>query len=164
MSFNSHIGPRTLGRLLLCFVAACAVAATAASAAPAKNGNGAACVLQAKLAAENETGSTSTATGHTLIVVRENGTVEAKTTIDNMDGETFTAGHIHEAPLGIAGPAVLLLFGGPPTSASHIKQSGDAAPLGDTTGADLCANPSAYYVNYHTTAFPAGAIRGQLHQ
>jgi Ni/Co efflux regulator RcnB len=68
-------------RLMLCLVAACAVAAPIASAAPAENSNGVMCVLHAKLAAESETGSTS---------------------------------------------------------------------------------PSAYYVNYHTTAFPAGAIRGQL--
>jgi hypothetical protein len=48
------------------------------------------------------------------------------------------------------------------TSARHIKQSGVATPNPGTTGADLCGNPSAYYVNYHTTAFAAGAIRGQL--
>jgi hypothetical protein len=40
---------------------------------------------------------------------------------------------------------------------------GTATPNPGTTGADLCQSPSAYYVNYHTTAFPGGAIRGQLH-
>ena len=50
----------------------------------------------------------------------------------------------------------------PATNARHIKQSGVATPNTGTTGADLCQNPSAYYVNYHTTAFPGGAIRGQL--
>ena len=47
-------------------------------------------------------------------------------------------------------------------SPRHFEQTDYAAPLATTTGADLCANPSAYYVNYHTTAFPGGAIRGQL--
>jgi hypothetical protein len=151
-------------RFILCLVAACTVAAPTASVAPAKSGLGVICVLHAKLAAKNETtGSTSTAKGHTLIKVRNDGTIEFKTKIKNDDGETFTAAHIHQAPVGVEGPAVELLFGGPPTSAGHIKQSGVAAPLANTTGADLCANPSAYYVNYHTTAFPAGAIRGQLH-
>ena len=41
--------------------------------------------------------------------------------------------------------------------------SGIATPNAGTTGAALCANPAAYYVNYHTTAFAGGAIRGQLH-
>jgi CHRD domain len=153
-------------RLILCLVAACAVVAPTASVAPAKNGNGVMCVLHAKLAAKNETtGSTSTAKGHTLIKVRTDGTIEFKTHILNKNGETFVAGHIHQAPAGVAGPIVVPMFvsPSPPTSARHIKQNGVATPNAGTTGAQLCANPTAYYVNYHTTAFTGGAIRGQLH-
>jgi len=153
-------------RLMLFFVVACAVAALSASATSAKNGRGVLCVLHAKLAAKNETtGSTSTAKGHTLIKVRQDGTIEFKTQINNKNRETFVAGHVHQAPAGVAGPVVVPLFvpPAPPTSARHIKQSGVATPNPGTTGADLCANPNAYYVNYHTTAFPGGAIRGQLH-
>jgi hypothetical protein len=152
-------------RLTLCFVVACAIAALAASGAPAKSGKGVMCVLHAKLAAKNETtGSTSTAKGHALIKVRSDGAIEFKTQILNTSHETFVAGHIHEAPVGFAGPIVVPLFVSPTaaTSARHIKQSGVATPNAGTTGADLCADPSAYYVNYHTTAFTAGAIRGQL--
>jgi hypothetical protein len=153
-------------RLIVCFVAVCSAAVLAASGAAAKNGHGTMCVLHAKLSAKNETtGSTSTAKGHTLIKVREDGTIEFKTQILNTNHETFVAGHIHQAPVGVAGPIVVPLFvsPAPPTSARHIKQSGVATPNAGTTGAGLCANPSAYYVNYHTTAFPGGAIRGQLH-
>jgi len=152
-------------RLIVCFVAVCLAAVLAASGAAAKNGHGTMCVLHAKLSAKNETtGSTSTAKGHTLIKVREDGTIEFKTQILNKNHETFVAGHIHQAPVGVAGPIVVPLFvsPAPPTSARHIKQSGVATPNAGTTGAGLCANPSAYYVNYHTTAFPGGAIRGQL--
>jgi CHRD domain len=152
--------------LILCLVAACAVVTSTANVAPAKNGNGVMCVLHAKLSAGNETtGSTSTAKGHTLIKVRSNGTIEFKTHILNKSGETFVAGHIHRAPVGVAGPIVVPLFvaPSPPTSARHIKESGVATPNAGTTGADLCNTPSAYYVNYHTTAFPGGAIRGQMH-
>src|SRR5215510_2772518 len=152
-------------RLIVCFVAVCSAAALAASGAAAKNGPGTMRVLHAKLSAKNETtGSTSTAKGHTLIKVREDGTIQFKTQILNKNHETFVAGHIHQAPVGVAGPIVVPLFvsPAPPTSARHIKQSGVATPNAGTTGAGLCANPSAYYVNYHTTAFPGGAIRGQL--
>jgi len=147
-------------RLILGVAAACAIVALTASGAPAKNGNGVMCVLNANLAAP--TGSTSTAKGHTQIKVRANGTIEFKTHILNKSGETFTAGHVHQAPLGaIAVP--LFVPPTPATSARHIRQSGVATPNAGTTGAALCANPSAYFVNYHTTALPGGAIRGQLH-
>ena len=153
-------------RLIICLAVACAAAAPAASMAEGKSGRGTMCVLHAKLTAKNETtGSTSTAKGHTLIKVRNDGTIQFKTQINNKQHETFIAGHIHQAPAGVAGPIVVPLFvsPAPPTSARHIKQRGVATPNAGTTGADLCHNPSAYYVNYHTTAFPGGAIRGQLH-
>jgi CHRD domain len=152
-------------RLSACLVAACAVAALVVSGAPAKSGQGVMCVLHAKLSAKNETtGSTSIAKGHTLIKVRNDGTIAFKTQILNKNHETFVAGHIHKAPVGVAGPIVVPLFvtPTPPTNARHIKQSGTATPNAGTTGADLCANPGAYYVNYHTTVFLGGAIRGQL--
>ena len=53
----------------------------------------------------------------------------------------------------LAQPLALMAQGG---SAPQLPNPG-------TTGGDLCQNTSAYYVNYHTTAFPGGAIRGQLH-
>jgi hypothetical protein len=137
-----------------------------ASGAPAKSGNGVLCVLHAKLSAANETPPTaSTARGQTKIKVRQNGTIQFKTKIKNPNGETFIAGHVHRAPVGVAGPIVVPLFvpPAPATNARHIKQKGVATPNPGTTGTDLCTNPSAYYVNYHTTAFPGGAIRGQLH-
>jgi hypothetical protein len=153
-------------RLILCLVVVCALGVPIGSVASAKSDVGVMCVLHAKLAAGNETPpTTSVAKGHTLVKVRNDGTIEFKTHINNKGHETFIAGHIHQAPVGFAGPVVVPLFVAPslPTNARHIKQSGVAAPNAGTTGAALCQSPSAYYVNYHTTAFPAGAIRGQLH-
>ena len=152
-------------RFITCFLAACSAAVLAAGATPAKNGQGVLCVLQAKLTAKSETtGSTSTAKGHTQIKVRTDGTIEFKTQILNRGHETFVAGHIHQAPVGVAGPVVVPLFVSPTpaTNARHIRQSGVGTPNAGTTGAAICQDPSAYYVNYHTTAFTGGAIRGQL--
>jgi hypothetical protein len=150
-------------RLILCFAVGCLALVLGAGAAPAKSPKGTMCVLHAKLTAKSETtGSTSVAKGHTLIKVRANGTIEFKTKILNKAHETFFAGHIHEAPAGSAGSIVVPLFAST-TSALQIKQSGVATPNAGTTGAELCQNPSAFYVNYHTTAFTGGAIRGQLH-
>jgi hypothetical protein len=152
-------------RLIACLVSVCTVAVLLSSVAAGGSGRGTMCVLHAKLSAKNETtGSTSVAKGHTLIKVRNDGTIEFKTQINNRNHEPFVAGHIHQAPVGVAGPIVVPLFvaPSPPTSARHIKQRGVATANAGTTGANLCQNPSAYYVNYHTTAFGGGAIRGQL--
>jgi hypothetical protein len=166
---NKREGSQFMRRLIVCLIAVGAAAVPATSAAKGtaneKSGGGTMCVLHARLSAANETtGSTSTAKGHTLIKVRNDGAIQFKTQIHNRSHETFVAGHIHQAPAGVAGPVVVPLFvsPAPPTSARHIKQRGTATPNAGTTGADLCTNPSAYYVNYHTTAFPGGAIRGQV--
>jgi hypothetical protein len=132
---------------------------------PKGSGNGVACVLHAKLNAR-EAGTTSVAKGHTLIKVRRNGTIEYKTHILNKGGESFFAGHVHQAPAGSTGPIAFPLFrGASPTTARHIRDSGSvpaATPADQQFASALCQNPSAYYVNYHSTQNPGGAVRGQL--
>jgi len=150
-------------RYLLCVltVIAALVAATSATAGPNGSDEATMCVLNTQLsAAEETTGSTSTASGHAQIKVRNDGTIEWNVFVLNPDGETFTAGHIHLAPVGVAGPVVQPLHMSGNTTDMQIRDTGEASPA--DLGAAICANPSAYYVNYHTTAFSGGAIRGQL--
>jgi len=150
----------------LCISALVAVVtalAVATSVTAGENGSDGAtmCVYTTQLRAENEVPtSTSTAWGNSQIKVRNDGTIEFKTHIVNPDAELFLAGHIHFAPAGVAGGVVQPLFQGGPTTDSQIMQSGEVSnpPL----GAAICANPSAYYVNYHTLANLPGAVRGQL--
>jgi hypothetical protein len=151
-----------------CLIAATVLAALAAvgpaGARPGGSDQGTMCVHNTRLVAANETtGSTSTAKGHAQIKVRNDGTIEWKVFVLNRAGETFTAGHIHLGPAGVAGGVVLPLHMGGATTARHIRDRGESStPASITLGTAICANPSAYYVNYHTTAFPGGAIRGQL--
>jgi hypothetical protein len=146
---------------LLLFTLASLAFPAATAAGPSSSDQATTCVFTTQLRAKNEVpGSTSPATGATQIKVRNDGTIEFKTHILNPDNETFVAGHIHLAPAGAAGPVVQPLFVDGPTSDRQIMQIGEVSnpALGDA----ICANPSGYYVNYHTTTFPAGATRGQL--
>jgi hypothetical protein len=126
------------------------------------SGNAAACVLNTKLTRENETGSTSEARGHAQVKVRNDGTIEWKAFILNKAGETFFAGHIHLGRAGMTGPIVVPTTTFiPPTSDKTIQTRGESAAF-PVVAADLCANPANYYINFHTVANAAGAIRGQL--
>ncbi|MBU3077906.1 CHRD domain-containing protein [Sphingomonas quercus] len=70
--------------------------------------------------------------------------------------DTPTMAHIHKAAAGKAGPVVV------PLDAPANGMSQGCKPVAaDLLGAIL-ASPADYYVNVHTAAFPAGAIRGQL--
>lgn len=76
--------------------------------------------------------------------------------------DTLVAGHIHEEEEGQNGPVVLDLR---PTAADrHGNRLSNCVT--DTTGpndvADILADPSEYYVNFHTNVYPGGALRGQL--
>jgi hypothetical protein len=67
--------------------------------------------------------------------------------------------HIHSGKSGVAGPIVVLLS--PPKTGTGAS-SGCVANVDPETVSAIQAMPADFYVNVHTTAFPSGAIRGQL--
>jgi hypothetical protein len=71
---------------------------------------------------------------------------------------TPTAAHIHRGAFGVAGPIVVGLN---PTFGSGCT-SGTVMNVDANLIAEIIANPSAFYVNVHSTEFPNGAARGQL--
>jgi hypothetical protein len=147
--------------ILLATGAVAAIAAAVAVAGPSGSDNGTMCVENAQLRPENETPtSTSTAKGHAQIKVRNDGTIEYRWFILNKDAESFFVGHIHRKnPNSPVGPPVVFLFSGPATTERHIRGEGETT---SPVAADICENPTAYYVNFHTTANAPGAIRGDL--
>lgn len=75
-----------------------------------------------------------------------------------------TAAHIHIGPRNEPGPVVVPLAT-PPSATSTVSACITAAEGGALTPAELAAivaDPGAYYVNVHTTMWPAGEVRGQL--
>jgi hypothetical protein len=69
---------------------------------------------------------------------------------------TVTAAHIHRGAAGTNGPPVITLD--PPDD----NDSDDCDTADDALVDEIRANPSAFYVNVHTTDYPDGAIRGQI--
>lgn len=85
--------------------------------------------------------------------------------VSNLD--PVVAAHIHVGGVDVAGPVVVDLA---ITQAETETRDGITAftqcltDLDATLLADIEANLAGYYVNVHTTTFPAGAVRGQLVQ
>ena len=102
--------------------------------------------------ASEETPTGSAATG-SAVGNYNSDTKELKLTI-TYSGLVPTAGHIHKGAVGVSGP-VVFPFASVATSPIVFDAVLDAAQE-----ADLMAG--LYYVNFHTPAFPAGEIRGQL--
>jgi CHRD domain len=73
----------------------------------------------------------------------------------------YSASHLHQAPVGVAGPVVVNLAAAhapnTPTSGSWL---GFAVPISDVLAANLIAGN--LYINTHSSLFPGGEIRGQL--
>ena len=89
-----------------------------------------------------------------LILNQGQGTITYTLSVAFID--PATAAHIHEAPAGTAGPVVVPLI--PPTSG----MSSGTIVVGKELVKEIRQNPEDYYVNVHNTAYPSGAVRGQL--
>lgn len=102
-------------------------------------------------------GDPDAAGGMIVIVNPARDTVCFLTRWSNIDG-TVVAAHIHRAPVGVPGPVVIPLFSGSLAGTDKLRDCVSANGL----AAELIANPSAFYVNIHSTVYPTGAIRAQL--
>lgn len=76
----------------------------------------------------------------------------------DVDG-TVSAAHIHAAPEGEPGPVVVPLFSG---SFDGTASTSDCVSASRELVKAIRKDPEAYYVNVHSSVFPAGAVRGQL--
>ena len=70
------------------------------------------------------------------------------------------AAHLHRGVAGTNGPIVVPLTA--PPSGNPGTSSGCVRNVGAALVTAIRANPEQFYVNVHTRAFPAGAVRGQL--
>ncbi len=69
-----------------------------------------------------------------------------------------TAAHIHSGAAGVAGPVVVTLV--TPDADGNVQ---GCVPVNRALVKQILRNPAGYYVNVHTSDFPAGgAVRGQL--
>ena len=144
----------TLSKALAFCLATTTLVAVSASAQTAQNGGR---KLQTSLtgAAEAPNSGDSDGSGTASVIVNPGQKrICYDLRVANIDAAT--AAHIHEAPVGVAGPVKVTLD--PPSD-------GDSSGCVDVSRAlalEILKRPADYYVNIHNPAFPAGAIRGQL--
>jgi hypothetical protein len=78
--------------------------------------------------------------------------------VDNIDQPAMA--HIHQGVAGTNGPIVINLV--PPNAGDPGHSSGCVPEVDPALLESIHRTPSEFYVNVHTGAFPAGAVRGQL--
>jgi len=102
-------------------------------------------------------GDPDASAGMVILVLPRTDVVCFVTKWRNIDG-TVVAAHIHPAPVGVPGPVAVPLFSGTFNGTDRARGCVSAAGWAD----DIAANPSGFYVNIHSTVYPAGAVRAQL--
>ena len=80
------------------------------------------------------------------------GTGEVCWTIKVAGVDPVLMAHIHSGASTTTGPIVVFLN----------PYTGDCADISRELALAIITDPGSYYVNVHTTVYPAGAVRGQL--
>lgn len=108
----------------------------------------------------------TTATGQAQLYVSPT-TVDFLLAASNITG--ITMAHIHTGATGVAGPVVVALFlpGAPTAAVNGVFASGTLSAANLPSGVTLESLKALLlsgnaYINVHTTANPAGEIRGQV--
>src|SRR4029453_2284952 len=99
-------------------------------------------------------------TGTATITIDRNGRTLCYTITTQNVALPLLAAHIHEAPVGEAGPVVVPLFTQPINAATVGPTC--LTDLDKNLVKDIIRNPENYSVNFHNAPFPNGAVRGQL--
>src|SRR2546427_1846536 len=117
---------------------------------------------------------TSESQGHAQIKILQDGTIESVVILNNKGDESVRFGHIHHLSAGAATGPVIWWLSSPVgvdlnLTDRHIdiRQTGIfvANPhfsTGAAALAELLANPSNFYVNFHSDICPGGVARGFL--
>jgi hypothetical protein len=122
-------------------------------------------IWQADLSPANEVPARPTAASGTAGLAFDGTTVTYSVELHNISSVLF--GHIHSGAAGVNGPVRVFLFPGPTTGAVDgvlVQGSFTAADMRPgITFEQLIAEMRAgtAYVNFHTTVYPAGEVRGQ---
>ena len=136
-------------------VASVGLAGTTLAKPPVQGGGGVPITVEMTGAAERPGPGDPDGSGTAVFTLNPGlGRICYSLTVENI--AAATAAHIHEADVNNPGPVVVPLTA--PTSGS----SSGCADVEPALVREIIANPADYYVNVHNTAFPGGAIRGQL--
>ena len=147
-------------RLVAVLLVLGALAALMVATPAAATGDATKCSAYAVLKPGNEVPPTTSKTLGAAAIHINGTTLSFAVTIANPLRETFLAGHIHVGAAGVNGPVVVPLFAGSNDRKLFVQAARIAIDAEDAKA--ICGDLAGHYVNYHTTQFPGGALRGQL--
>ena len=149
---------RLLAAVVLAMLAALLLALPASSAG--EDGDDPLVILKASLTGEKEVPGPGdpNGSGHAVVRVFEE-KLCYRLKVERI--EPATAAHIHVGFRREAGPVVVTLK--PPTD-GFSKGCLKPPEVSRALNFELREHPGRYYINVHNDPFPAGAIRGQLHE
>lgn len=157
MTAHGHSSPRTrtlavVGAATLALATAAAVPAAAVPSGPTGRPLSTELTGAAEVPGPGDPDATGTAS---LRINPGQGLLCFELTATGIDGD-LTGAHVHVGAVDVAGPVVVPLT--PPVGGS----SSGCVDIDRDLAVAIITDPASYYVNVHSTVFPAGAIRGQL--